>query len=53
LLPVKSSFTMSNILIDNKEMQDLMLGNKEVILMRPMQGCSRQSSNFTRRTSCL
>jgi hypothetical protein len=50
LLPVKSTFTMLNILIDKTVIQDLILGSKGEILVRPMRGCTRQSGNFSRRT---
>jgi hypothetical protein len=43
---------MSNILIEKTLVQALIFGNREIILVRLMQGWKRQSGNFSRTTQC-
>jgi hypothetical protein len=46
VLPVKSSFTMSNILIDKTVVQDLILGDKKVILVGPCRVAQNSQETF-------
>jgi hypothetical protein len=49
LLPVKSSFTMSNILIDKRAVQDLILFDKGRNIGKAHAGYTRQSGHLSRR----
>jgi hypothetical protein len=52
LLPVKSSFTMKNILIDKTAVQDWILGNKGSNIGEAHEGLYKTVRKLSRRTQC-